>query len=161
MVPLAAPHREPLRIACAADPDIWQIYPVSMIGAGFDPAFDDILATCNRLPFALLDNGAVVGTSSYFTDLASAVVEIGGTYIVPALRGTGYNRSVKRLMIDRAFALGLRRIEFRVDTRNARSMAAVLKLGARAEGVLRQNRVTWTGYIRDTAIFGLLRGEWT
>jgi RimJ/RimL family protein N-acetyltransferase len=51
-------------------------------------------------------------------------------------------------------------VEFRVDTRNTRSMAAVLKLGATQEGVLRKNRITWTGYERDTAVFGLLREEW-
>ena len=40
-------------------------------------------------------------------------------------------------------------------------MAAVLKLGATHEGTLRKNRITWTGYVRDTAVFGLLREEWT
>jgi len=63
-------------------------------------------------------------------------------------------------MIDRAFACGFTRIEIRVDTRNSRSMAAVLKLGATHEGTLRRNRITWTGYVRDTAIFGLLKDEW-
>jgi RimJ/RimL family protein N-acetyltransferase len=67
---------------------------------------------------------------------------------------------MKKLMIDHAFACGFTRIEFRVDTRNKRSMAAVLKLGAKHEGTLRRNRITWTGYVRDTAVFGLLEEEW-
>lgn len=46
------------------------------------------------------------------------------------------------------------------DTRNTRSMAAVIKLGAVHEGTLRRNRVTWTDYVRDTAVFGLLREDW-
>ena len=91
---------------------------------------------------------------------AFGVVEIGGTYISPSVRGTGFNRGMKKLLVEHAFANGFTRIEFRVDTRNTRSMAAVAKLGAAREGTLRRNRVTWTGYVRDTAIFGLLRDEW-
>ncbi len=158
--PLAGAHREGLRTACAADPDIWEIYPYSMLGRAFDPAFEAMLHTPNRLPFAVLDAGIVAGCTSYWHDAANAVVEIGGTYLAPALRGTGANRRLKALLIDHAFAHGIRRIEFKVDTRNARSCAAVEKLGARREGTLRQNRVTWTGYVRDTALFALLREEW-
>jgi len=62
--------------------------------------------------------------------------------------------------IDHAFASGFDRIEFTVDARNKRSCAAVLKLGATHEGTLRRNRITWTGYVRDTCVFGLLREEW-
>jgi RimJ/RimL family protein N-acetyltransferase len=88
------------------------------------------------------------------------VVEIGGTYIQPSVRGTGFNDSLKKLMIDHAFACGFRRIEFRVDTRNQRSAAAVRKLGAQLDGTLRQNIVTWTGFVRDTYVFSLLADEW-
>lgn len=147
-------------MACATDRDIWEIYPVSMIGDAFDPTFDAILTEPRRLPFAILDGAAVVGTSSYWLDAANAAVEIGGTYLVPVVRGSGFNGIIKRLMINHAFAHGIRRIEFRVDPRNGRSIAAVLKLGATREGTLRTNRVTWTGFIRDTAIFGLLADEW-
>ena len=98
--------------------------------------------------------------TNYINPDASGVVEIGGTYISPSVRGTGFNRQMKTLMIEHAFAEGFTRIEFRVDTRNIRSMAAVSKLGAAHEGTLRRNRVTWTGYVRDTAIFGLLRDDW-
>lgn len=157
--PLAGRHREGLRAACAADLETWEIYPYSMLGRAFDPAFDAMFAG-TRLPFAILDNGSVAGCTSYWHDAANAVVEIGGSYLHPRLRGTGANRRCKRLLIDHAFRHGIRRIEFRVDTRNGRSCAAVEKLGARREATLRQNRVTWTGYVRDTAIYGLLREEW-
>ena len=158
--PLAEAHREGLRAACALDAEIWKIYSVSLLGDAFDPNFDAMLATPGRLPFALLDGGAVVGTTSWWLDAANAVVELGGTYIVPTLRGTGYNRDSKQLLIDHAFDHGIRRIEFRVDVRNTRSCAAVLKLGARREGTLRHNKVTWTGHVRDTAVFGLLPEYW-
>jgi len=111
--------------------------------------------------FAVLNDGEVVGTTSYIhPDPANGTVMIGGTYIAPSVRGTGFNRRMKHLMIDHAFACGFWRIEFTVDMRNARSLAAMEKLGAVREGVLRRNRVTWTGHIRDTALFSILADEW-
>lgn len=163
--PFDARHVEGLRAACGRDADIWDIYPVS-----WDPEhFDDALAateafhrTKGWVRFAVLHDGVVVGMTNYIApDHANGVLEIGGTYIEPSVRATGLNRVMKKLLIDHAFACGFTRVEFRVDTRNARSMAAVRKLGAVHEGALRRNRITWTGYVRDTAIFGLLRDEWT
>lgn len=80
---------------------------------------------------------------------------------MPALRGTGLNARLKRLMLDHAFACGVRRVEFRVDSRNTRSQAAMAKLDAVRDGVLRADRITWTGYVRDTVLFSILREEWT
>jgi RimJ/RimL family protein N-acetyltransferase len=76
------------------------------------------------------------------------------------MRGTGFNRRVKGLMIGRAIDCGFRRIEFRVDRRNARSQAAMAKIGAVREGVIRAERITWTGHVRDTVLFSILAGEW-
>jgi RimJ/RimL family protein N-acetyltransferase len=67
---------------------------------------------------------------------------------------------MKRLLIEHGFACGYRRIEFRVDVRNKRSQKAVLKLGAKQDGILRKNRITWTGHIRDTVVFSLFQDEW-
>ena len=63
-------------------------------------------------------------------------------------------------MIGRAIDCGIRRVEFRVDSRNKRSQAAMAKLGAVREGVLRADRITWTGHVRDTVLFSILAGEW-
>ncbi|MEH6790709.1 GNAT family N-acetyltransferase [Parasphingorhabdus sp.] len=160
--PLAEHHLEPLRAACAEDQEIWDIYPVSMLEENFDKAIEAFHDTSNWVRFAVIDiaSGTVVGMTNYINPDKFGVVEIGGTYIAPSVRGTGFNDTMKKLMIDHAFANGFARIEFRVDTRNKRSMAAVLKLGAKHEGTLRRNRVTWTGYVRDTAVFGLLKEEW-
>ena len=76
------------------------------------------------------------------------------------LRRTTLIEKMKKLMIDHAFACGFRRIEFCVDVRNKRSAAAVLKLGAKLDGTLRKNTVTWTGHVRDTHVFGLLQEHW-
>jgi RimJ/RimL family protein N-acetyltransferase len=160
--PLAAHHVEPLRAACARDTDIWDIYPISMLGEHFDKAMEEFHATTSHVRFAVLWQDEVIGMSSFIApDERNHVVEIGGTYIEPRARGAaGINTRMKRLMIDHAFAEGFTRIEFRVDARNLRSQAAVRKLGALHEGTLRRNRITWTGYVRDTCVFGLLREEW-
>ena len=91
---------------------------------------------------------------------ARQVLEIGGAYNRPHLRGTGFNRRVKGMRLARAFASGIRRVEFRVDLRNQRSQAAMKKLGAVREGVLRADRITWTGHVRDTVLFAILKDEW-
>lgn len=161
LVPLGEAHREALRAACAADAEIWAIYNVSYDPAHFDASFAALTANPARLGFAVLRDGAVVGMTAYLgVDAGKGLLEIGNSYIAPAVRGTGLNGRIKRLMIDHAIACGFRRIEFRIDTRNGRSMAAVEKLGAVREGVLRQERITWNGYVRDTALYAILAHEW-
>ena len=154
---LAEPHREGLRVACAADTEIWEIYSSSMIGDAFDASFDMLL---DRAAYAVFDGAALVGCTSWYNhEPEYHAAAIGFTYLAPAVRGSGFNLRLKRLMIDHARACGIVRIVFDVDTRNTRSQAAVLKLGAKREGVLRRNKITWTGFVRDTAVFSLLPGE--
>ncbi len=160
--PLEPHHIEPLRAACARDPDIWEIYPFSMLGEHFETAMEQFHGTTDWVRFAVIHRGELVGMTNYIhPDERNHTVEIGGTYIQPSARGpAGANTAMKRLMIDHAFACGFTRIEFRVDARNLRSRAAVLKLGASHEGILRKHRITWTGHVRDTYVFGLLQDEW-
>lgn len=158
---LAETHREPLRLACAEDQDIWQIYAANYAGADFDPNFDICVAPGNQVALAIFDGDRLVGMSSYlYVDEVHRTLEIGRTYIAPQMRGTGFNRRLKQLMLDRAFASGFTRVEFRIDTRNGRSMAAVEKLGAVREGTIRKHRITWTGHVRDSAVYGILHDEW-
>ena len=159
--PLREEHREPLRRACAEDPEIWQIYPMSFFGDAFDAAFVKCLRPGNTSGLAAFLNDDLAGMSSYLDiEEKHGSVQIGRTYFIPSVRGTGFNRRVKRLMLDRAFASGFRRAEFKVDTRNRRSIAAIEKLGATYEGTLRKNLITWTGYVRDTAVYSILADEW-
>jgi len=159
--PLGEEHRELLRAACAEDPAIWEIYPYSFYGEHFDAAFESCLGRPKERAFAAFDDAGMVGMTSYLgIDEPNHVLEIGRTYFAPRARGTGFNGRVKRLMLDRAFDEGFTRVEFRIDTRNSRSMAAVEKLGAVREGRLRRNRITWTGHVRDTAIYSVLADEW-
>ena len=128
---------------------------------GFDGSIDFFSGHPNNRTFVLFEGDALVGMSSFLgIDEGRQVLEIGCTYYLPAWRGTGFNRRVKDLMLSRAFACGFRRVEFRVDARNARSQAAMAKLGAVREGVLRADRITWTGHVRDTVLFSILAAEW-
>lgn len=164
--PLAEIHREGLRAACAADADVWSaLYPYSMIGEGFDTAWTRLTgpdaAAGRTLAFAVLVDGVCTGVSCYL-NIAGAdnTVEIGGTYYAPGARGGAVNPAAKHLLLGHAFASGAMRVQLNVDGINARSRAAVLKLGAIQEGILRQNRITWTGRVRDTVVFSILAEEW-
>jgi RimJ/RimL family protein N-acetyltransferase len=102
-----------------------------------------------------------MGVSSYLgVDPANQALEIGGTYYHPEVRGGPVNPAAKRLLLGHAFDAGARRVQFKVDALNARSRAAVAKLGAVQEGILRQDRMTWTGRVRDTVCFSILSTEW-
>lgn len=161
LIPLAEAHREPLRAACAEDQEIWRIYATSFDPDHFDSGFDMLMSRPNWQAFAILLGDEVVGMSAFITiDPERGSLEIGNTYYVPRLRGSGLNRRVKDLMLGRAFGCGFRRVEFRVDARNARSQAAMAKLGGVREGVIRQDRITWTGHVRDTVLFSILADEW-
>lgn len=161
LVKLAEPHREGLRAACAADAGIWPIYSSSFDPDHFDASFDALIGHESRMPYAILDGGRVVGMTAWLRpDMSAQTIELGNSYIHPEARGTGFNGRVKALMLDHAFAVGIRRVEFRIDERNKRSQAAVAKLGCTKEGVLRAERITWTGHVRDTGLWSLLAEEW-
>lgn len=154
-------HREALRAACAEDRDIWQIYANNFGPDGFDDSMALYRSTSRNRSFVLFDGDELVGMSSFLgIDQQRGVLEIGGTYYRPTFRGTGFNRRVKDMMLRRAFDCGFRRVEFRVDERNKRSQAAMTKLGAVREGLLRADRITWNGHVRNTVLFSILKEEW-
>lgn len=163
--PLTDAHREPLRAACAADQEIWaSLYPYSMAGAQFDPSWDRIRANQaagSALPFAVIAGGACIGCSGYLNiEPHNQALEIGGTYYRPDWRGGTVNPAAKHLLLGHAFDAGARRVRFCVDAINARSRAAMRKLGAVEEGTMRRDRVCWTGRVRDTVVFSVLADEW-
>jgi RimJ/RimL family protein N-acetyltransferase len=154
-------HRDALKAACAEDGDIWQVYANNFGPEGFDASIDLYVGNPRNRSFVLYDGDELAGMSSFLgIDETRQVLEIGGTFYRPHLRGTGFNRRAKAMMLERAFSSGFRRVEFRVDQRNARSQAAMKKLGAVREGVMRADRITWTGHVRDTVLFAILKDEW-
>ena len=150
-----------LQAACAEDGEIWQIYANNFGPEGFDDSIALYRSTSRNRTFVLFEQDELAGMSSFLgIDEGRGVLEIGGTYYRPKFRGTGFNRRIKDMMLGRAFDSGFRRVEFRVDERNKRSQAAMAKLGAAREGVMRADRVTWTGHVRDTVLFSILKDEW-
>ena len=159
--PFSERHRESLKAACAEDPDIWQLYANNFGPDGFDASIDDYTSSRRNRTFVLVDGDELAGMSSFLgIDEHRQVLEIGGTYYRPRFRGTGFNRRAKDMMLAHAFDCGIRRVEFRVDDRNQRSQAAMKKLGAVREGLIRADRITWTGHVRDTVLFAILKDQW-
>lgn len=162
--PLEERHRGGLQRAAERDPDIWTIYPYSLRGEHFFPYWERIARESGEgrtTAFAVISDGEVAGVSCFLhIDRSGATVEVGGTYLAPEVRGGRVNPQIKLLMLEQAFVGGARRVGFRVDTINARSLAALDKLGAVREGVVRQDRVTWTGRVRDAVLFSILADEW-
>ena len=163
--PLGEYHRNGLRDACNADePFFAEQYPFSMAGEHFDPRWEQMIKEREAgswMHYGVVKDGICVGLTCFITpDSANATVEVGGTYYRPEVRGGALNPAAKRLMMGEAFDSGARRVAYHVDGINKRSQAAVLKLGAVQEGIRRQDRVTWTGRIRDTVIFSVLADEW-
>ena len=160
-LPFDEAHRAALKAACAEDLDIWQIYSVNCGPEAFDRTMDALLARPDTETFTLWQDGELIGMSSFLRiDPPNRSLEIGFTYYRPKFRGTGINRRIKDMMIRRAIDAGFHRIEFRVDERNKRSQAAMAKLGAVREGLIRADRITWTGHVRDTVLFSILIDEW-
>ena len=163
--PFEERHKEPLRLACDADPELWPtLYSMSLGGDQFEGGWDRLRAfqaAGTWLPFAVVQGGEVLGLSA-FIDInpACRTLEIGCTYYRPDARGGAVNPASKRLLLEHAFACGAQRVAFQVDQINLRSQAAMAKLGAVREGVMRNDKITWTGRVRSSVIFSILPEEW-
>jgi RimJ/RimL family protein N-acetyltransferase len=158
--------KDEVRAALNCDPEAWAEPTMAAQGAHFDGWWDSALTAMRsgtRIAYAVrrrLD-GAVVGTTSlYEINPAYRRCEIGSTFYRPEARGGAINPACKRLLLGHAFDAGAVRVEIITDAVNARSRAAILKLGARAEGVLRKHKITWTGRARDTAMFAVIDEDW-
>jgi RimJ/RimL family protein N-acetyltransferase len=166
LVPLDESHREPLRQA-ADDDRIWGHTLTRASGPGFDPWFDDALAerrAGRRVPFAVgrVADGRWVGSTSYL-DVAPRHrrAEIGSTWYHPDAWGTAVNPECKLLLLAHAFGVvGVNRVALVTDALNARSQAAIAKLGAVREGVLRSHMVSHGGRVRDSVVFSIVAAEW-
>ncbi len=116
------------------------------------------------LAFATIytDTGHAVGSTRFCNfDAANRRVEIGSTWIAPPWQRTVVNTEAKYLMLRHAFeVLGCIRVEFKTDSLNERSRAAILRIGASQEGILRNHMVTHTGRFRHSVYFSITDAEW-
>lgn len=115
------------------------------------------------LPFAVVDpNGTVIGTTRYMRmSEHNRRLEIGGTFYAISAQRTGVNTEAKLMLLTHAFEmLGCQCVQIRTDVLNRRSQAAIERLGARRDGVLRGHQVTATGRLRDVVVYSILDREW-
>lgn len=121
-------------------------------------------AAGTAMPFATVEraSGRVVGSTRFMNiDVANRRVEIGATWIAKPWQRSAINTEAKYLMLRHAFeTLKCIRVELKTDALNQRSRQAILRIGAREEGVLRQHMVTWSGRLRDSVYFSILDSEW-
>ncbi|NJC42179.1 RimJ/RimL family protein N-acetyltransferase [Brevundimonas alba] len=164
--PFAPELKEDVRAAISVDEAAWSIMVSTAHGRNFDPWWDgfiDRMATGRDTPYAVrrLSDGRIVGTSSLH-DLfpTHRRVELGSTFYHPDARGGVVNPASKRLLLQHAFDSGIVRVEIITDGINQRSQAAIAKLGAVREGVLRRHKITHTGRVRDTVMFSITDEDW-
>jgi N-acetyltransferase len=122
-------------------------------------------AAGSALPFVTVEraSGRAVGSTRFGNiDRANRRAEIGWTWVAPAWQRTAVNTEAKYLMLRHAFeTLGCVRVEFKTDVLNARSRAALLRIGAKEEGILRAHQIVpHTGRLRDSIYFSVIASEW-
>src|SRR5262245_52813387 len=165
--PLALEHLPGL-CAVGLDEAIFRWFPVPAHTAESMRTFIEVALEGQRagtaLPFATIErvSGKPVGSTRYGNiELAHRRLEIGWTWLAPAWQRTPLNTEAKLLMLQHAFEhLGCIRVELKTDALNERSRAAILRLGAKEEGILRQHIITSTGRLRDTVYYSVLDSEW-
>jgi RimJ/RimL family protein N-acetyltransferase len=162
--PLEERHRDDLLAAAAEDPHIWDYMSSNLADPSTWPAYLADAQGPNFVAWATVDraSGRAIG-STRFGDIEPehGRVEIGWTWIAPAFQRTAVNTEAKLLQMTYAFeTLGAGRVALKTDGRNERSQAAIARLGAVREGVLRRHTRLPDGYVRDTVYYSILADEW-
>lgn len=163
--PLGPQHADALREA-AQDGELWNLRVTSVPEPDKVKAY---IATAlemrpARLAFAVVDaaSGQVLGTTSYH-DIVPSIerAEIGYTWYRRSVQRTHVNTTCKLLLLTHAFeTLGCAVVGFRTDNFNHASQAAIERLGAKKDGVIRHHAVRRDGTVRDTVMYSIVRGEW-
>lgn len=165
--PLGLEH---LSALCEAglDPELWKI-TMTLIRTP-DEMKQYILTALNEqregrsLPFAIVEkkSGKAIGSTRYGNiDTTNKRVEIGWTWIAREWQRTAVNTETKYLLLTYAFeTLGCIRVEFKTDSINSRSRNALLRIGAKEEGILRSHMIAPGGRLRDSVYFSIIESEW-
>ena len=165
--PLSPSHQAAL-CEVGLDPELWRWTPMRVTTpeemAGYVRAALADQDAGTALPFATVDRASnrVAGSTRFMNiDGPNRRVEIGSTWIARAWQRSMTNTEAKHLMLRHAFeTLGCMRVELKTDSLNRRSRNAILRIGAREEGTLRNHMLTWSGRIRHTVYFSILDSEW-
>ncbi|GLJ78416.1 GNAT family N-acetyltransferase [Microbacterium imperiale] len=161
LVPLATDHADDLARATAGLEYAWYTSVPASVP-------DDISQRLtwrdegHMNPFAVLRDGVAVGMTTFCNiDQPNRRVEIGHTWLSPAVQRTAVNTAAKRLLLAHAFeACDAIAVEFRTSWHNRQSRAAIERLGAKQDGVLRNHRLGPNGTLRDTVVYSVLPHEW-
>lgn len=163
LTPPTAEDREAIR-AAADDKTTWQWFTYRADGSNFDAFWPDFLGKHtppSEVRHVVRLNGEVIGATSFLAvDTRHKRLEIGGTWYRADQRGRIVNPACKRLLLERAFAWGARRVEVKTDSLNVRSRAAIEKLGAQLDGVLPNHMINHDGLQQHTAMYSILPDMW-
>jgi N-acetyltransferase len=165
--PLASGHVDGLRKA-VTDGELWKLWFTTIPTPGEMAEFIAQLMSertqGKSMAFAVRDNqsGDLVGSTRYLNlDAANRRLEIGGTWYAARAQCTAINTECKLLLLTHAFeTLNCIAVEFRTDWFNLRSQAAIERLGAKRDGVLRNHRIMPDDRIRDTVCYSIIQNEW-
>ncbi|MEM8764151.1 MAG: GNAT family protein [Bacteroidota bacterium] len=167
LMPLTEAHASDM-VQAASDGQLWDIWYTSVpseqnITAYISHALTE-QASGKALPFVVVEKatGNIVGSTRYCSvDAPNRRVEIGYTWYAKSTQRTGVNTECKFLLLRHAFeTLDAIAVEFKTNFFNFPSRNAILRLGARQDGIIRNHRIDKMGNIRDTVIFSILNSEW-
>ena len=166
--PLVFEDLEQLVSFAEKEPDIWMFSLVPLTGPGdMKEYIESAISAKNagtEYPFIIFDkrSGRYVGSTRFYDiQLEKGSLQLGYTWYGKDFQGTGLNKHCKFLLLNYAFDfLGVERVEFRADTKNLKSVAAMKSIGCTVEGVLRSHLPMPKGGRRDTIILSILRSEW-
>lgn len=168
LVPLSIAHKDQL-LKASADGKLWELWFTSVPSA---KTIDQYLAKAFRdqekgiaLPFVVVDKNTceIIGSTRFCNALPEHKrVEIGFTWYAKKSQRTGVNTECKYLLLKHAFeVLDCIAVEFRTNWHNLRSRAAISRLGAKQDGILRNHQMNADGSYRDTVVFSITNQEWT
>jgi RimJ/RimL family protein N-acetyltransferase len=167
LVPLAHSHHDDL-VDAVKDGELWTLWYTKI------PTPEEMLAEIDRrlelqkqgsmIPFAVIEKSTqeAVGMTTFMNiDAANRRVEIGSTWYRKRVQRSALNTECKLLLLTHAFEqLNCIAVEFRTHFFNMQSRAAIERLGAKLDGVLRQHQIASNGTLRDTCVYSILDREW-
>jgi RimJ/RimL family protein N-acetyltransferase len=166
--PLETRHFDAALAAALSDPSIWTHIPYRVCDRSDVERLFAIAERAHAAESAVVfatcagpDRSLVGSTTIRISDPDTPSVEIGSTWIVPGWQRTRVNTEAKYLQLSHCFeTLGIARVELKTDARNARSRAAIRRIGATEEGTLRSHMRRHDGTMRDSVYFSVIAGEW-
>jgi len=150
------------------DPEIWR-YTLVLVRTpqemrSYMQSALDLQREGTTLPFVTIErsSGRIVGSTRFGNyDPSNRRIEIGWTWIAPPWQRTAINTEAKYLMLSHAFEkLHCVRVELKTDVLNAPSRKAMVRIGAKEEGILRKHSLVWNGRYRDSIYYSILDDEW-